>query len=104
MNDSSKGQYYIIFKENLEYEKYLDYLSNSDRYVLCIFRTGNHKLIIETGRWENIERTERICNLCNNHSIGDEFHYFCLRMSCINWRSKKLFMSILLLALQYFEI
>ena len=65
MNDSSKGQYYRIFKENLEFEKYLDFLSNSYRYVLCRFRTGNYKLPIETGRWENIERTERICNLCN---------------------------------------
>ena len=50
-------------------------MSNSDRYVLCRFRTGNHKLPIETGRWEDIERTERLCNLCNNHNIGDEFIY-----------------------------
>ncbi len=39
------------------------------------FRTSNHKLPIETGRWNGIERSERKCNLCNLKDIGDEFHY-----------------------------
>ena len=46
-----------FLKGNLEFEKYLDFLNNTDRYVLCRFRTGNHQLLNETGRWENIERT-----------------------------------------------
>ena len=29
---------------------------------------------LETGRWFNIERDDRICHLCNSH-VGDEFHY-----------------------------
>ena len=41
---------------------------------LCKFRSGNHRLPIEIGRWENIPINERICNLCNK-DIGDEFHY-----------------------------
>ena len=38
------------------------------------FRTNNHRLPIEVGRWSNLETRERICNLCNS-SIGDEYHY-----------------------------
>ena len=30
---------------------------------------------IETGRWQNIERENRKCVLCNSDAIGDEYHY-----------------------------
>jgi hypothetical protein len=30
---------------------------------------------IEHGRWNNIPRENRKCNLCNLEEIGDEFHY-----------------------------
>ena len=39
------------------------------------FRTTNHKLPIEHGRWNNIPRENRKCNLCNLEEIGDEFYY-----------------------------
>jgi hypothetical protein len=35
----------------------------------------NHKLPIETGRWNNIDRVYRICTKCDNIIIGDEYHY-----------------------------
>ena len=35
----------------------------------------NHKLPIETGRWNNIQREDRKCNLCDLNDLGDEFHY-----------------------------
>ena len=38
-------------------------------------RSGNTKLPIETGKWFNIPRENRICKLCNSKDIGDEFHY-----------------------------
>ena len=28
-----------------------------------------------TGRWQGLNRNERICNLCNWQEIGDEYHY-----------------------------
>ena len=34
-----------------------------------------HHLPIEKGRWKNIERNLRKCQLCNLNDIGDEFHY-----------------------------
>ena len=44
-------------------------------YPILKFRTNNHNFPIETGRWQNIRRTDRICNLCNSPAVGDEFHY-----------------------------
>ena len=43
--------------------------------ILCKFRTTNHILPIELVRWQNIERNNRICLLCDTNDIGDEFHY-----------------------------
>ena len=45
------------------------------RLVLCKFRLSNHKLPIERGRYSNIEREPRFCQLCNENMIGDEFHF-----------------------------
>jgi hypothetical protein len=45
-----------IFKENFEFENYFRILEDKDIYTLCKFRTTNHKLPIETGRWNNIDR------------------------------------------------
>ena len=33
------------------------------------------KLPIETGRWKNISRENKICNLCDIGDLGDEFHF-----------------------------
>ena len=72
---SSKGRSYKLFKENLECEPYLKILSKSSYIPLIKFRTANHKLPVEIGRWENIPHAERKCTLCNKNDIGDEFHY-----------------------------
>ena len=46
---------------------------------LCQFRTLNFKLPIETGRWQGVNRENRVCTICNTGDIGDEFHYI---MTC----------------------
>ena len=38
------------------------------------FRTRNHMLPVETGRWRRIPRENRKCHLCHL-DIGDEYHY-----------------------------
>ena len=78
-----------MFKENCEFEEYLDILNNKERIVLCKFRTANHRLIIETGRWHNIDRENRICTLCDEGLVGDEFHYL-LECSYFNDERKNL--------------
>ena len=75
IEQSPKALNYRIFKENFEFENYFRILEDKDIYTLCKFRTTNHKLPIETGRWNNIDRVNRICTNCDNIAIGDEYHY-----------------------------
>ena len=35
----------------------------------------NHKLPIECGRWINVNREDRKCELCDSNDLGDEFYY-----------------------------
>ena len=54
---------------------------DSKHYLPIIkFRTSNHKLPVETGRWENVPLDERICQLYTKKKkkkktdMGDDFH------------------------------
>ena len=67
---SSRGNLYGQFK----IEKYLLNLHPSERALITKLRCSNLKIPVETGRWVNITREERICHLCHN-DIGSEYHY-----------------------------
>ena len=56
---------YIEFIKTHCYENYLSNLISKSRVILCKFRLSNHKLPIERGRFSNIQRERRFCNLCN---------------------------------------
>ena len=51
-------------------------------------RCSSHKLIIEKGRYVNLERNQRVCSICNLNDIEDEFH-FILRCPAYNDLKKK---------------
>ena len=68
---------YRLFKTEFISENYLTNLSHALKYNVCKFRTVNHKLPIETGRYRSIPRNERVCEMCDSGQLGDEFH-FCL--------------------------
>ena len=74
INSSSNGITYRIFKNQYGINKYFSILNNPQCRILTAFRTRNHRLPIEVGRWGNIPISERICHLCKSE-IGDEFHY-----------------------------
>ena len=50
-------------------------LPDALKYIVCTFRTVNHKLPIETGRYTRIPRNERVCKMCNSGQLGDEYHF-----------------------------
>lgn len=54
--------------------------------VLIRFRTRNHKLPIETGRWNSIPFQERKCNLCTE-DLRDEYHYI---LSCKHFKDQRI--------------
>ena len=65
-------------KQDLNFENYLINLDKKHYLILIKFRTGNQRLPVETGRWENLPLNERKCHLCTKNDIGDEYHYlFC---------------------------
>ena len=75
LDDPSKAINYRLFKDYFGMEVYFDILDNQNVVELCRFRTANHKLPIEIGRWNNTNRNNRICTHCNKNELGDEFHY-----------------------------
>ena len=63
------------------FENYLVNLPWPIASVIVKFRTVNHKLAIETGRYININREFTYCELCNMNKLGDEYHLF---FECVN--------------------
>ena len=66
---------YRLYKTTFQLEKYIEILPQRLIYPLIRFRTLNHRLPIQKGRWSNIPRNERKCTLCCQSDLGDEFHY-----------------------------
>ena len=79
MNSTSKGLRYRICKTELKIEKYIFILPYNYMLHFCKCRCDCHRLPVETGRWLNVSRADRLCHLCDSAVIGDEFHYI---MSC----------------------
>ena len=75
-----------IFKTDFKFEEYFNILDEQNSLLLCKFRTTNHKLSIEKGRWSNIPRENRYCELCQKNQIGDEYHYI---FECTNLSEKR---------------
>lgn len=75
-NNFSKGVIYKLFTTlDFRCQPYVNCnLSYYMKQVLAKFRTSNNKLPTETGRLNDIERSNRLCNLCTR-DIGDEFYY-----------------------------
>ena len=71
--DSSKKRNYTLLLLERRLAPYIEILDKRDALCLLRFRTSNHKLPIETGRYKNIEYKNRHCTTCK--SLGDEFHY-----------------------------
>ena len=90
VNDSRKCILYKNVKHSLEFEIYLCKIQwNLCKYLVRL-RLCNHKLRIETGRYENIDRHERYCDMCDQDVIGDEFHLFyeCKNVTIVEARTK----------------
>ena len=64
-----------IFKHTIQLEGYLKNLDEPLRCYLTKFRCGASGIPVVTGRFPKTEYQNRVCPLCNNEQIGDEFHY-----------------------------
>ena len=65
----------MFLKTAIHYQPILMLLEkNPNRKTLVKLRISNHKLNIETGRYDNISRCNRICPVCGL-SVEDEIHF-----------------------------
>ena len=87
-NNCSKGYNYSLFKTDFCFEKYLDILPTSYRIALCKFRTSNHKLPVEKGRYANLPKYQRLCTICDEDQVGDEYHFLMECPTLENFRDK----------------
>jgi len=76
VDNSPKALNYRLYKKGISFENYLEILKDKDLFLLCRFRISKHILPIEIGRWQNINRENRVCILCQGMELGDEFHYW----------------------------
>lgn len=92
INNSNRLETYSIFKHEFNMESYLDFIREKRfRFSLSRFRTSSHQLIIETGRYNNIPRGQRLCTNCCFNLIENEYHFL---MVCPKYRD---------LRIQYFK-
>ena len=73
VENSPKALNYRLYKKVVSFENYLEIVKDKDLFLLCHFRTSNNRLPIEFGRWQNINRENRVCNLCQGRELGDTF-------------------------------
>jgi hypothetical protein len=60
----------ILFWKSIWYRK----KNFKNRQLIAKFRTSDYCLQIETGRYINIPRQQRLCTTCN--ILEDEYHFF----------------------------
>ena len=86
LQNSHLGTNYSIFKDKIEIEDYLTILGREQSTNLMKFRTANHFFPTVVDGWSGIDYANRLCNLCNSHDIGDEFH---MLLSCTFFNNER---------------
>ena len=70
---------YRNYKTKMRTEDYLINITNrATRSLLAKFRCGILQLRIETGRFINEKLEDRVCQMCKNDNIEDEYHFLCI--------------------------
>ena len=76
ISNSSKGFLYQHLIDNITIQFYLrKSIENKFTKFITRFRISAHNLGIEKGRHRNLERRNRLCNICDKGVIEDEFHF-----------------------------
>lgn len=79
----SKLKLYRYVKTSYDKEHYVDVLNiRKFRHCYAQFRTGCHDLEIERGRYKNLPLDGRVCRVCSDNVIEDEYHFI---LKCIEY-------------------
>ena len=76
INNSSRLRLYSMYKYQFEFASYLDLITEPKyRYTLSRFRLSCHNLAIESGRFDNTRKIDRLCSFCSMNVIENEYHF-----------------------------
>ena len=71
---SSNLSFYSTFKKEYNLEKYLTIINDANQQrSFTRFRISNHMLMVESGRYQNIPREERICQIRTSNEVETDF-------------------------------
>ncbi len=79
-----------MFKIEFGMEQYLKKLTKGDRILVAKFRTCNNRLPVNVGRYQGVNREDRVCNKCGVGVVGDELHvlFECTDAETVRLRDK----------------
>ena len=84
IRNSKKLEFYNTFKDEYTPSCYLDLtIKVNNRKELVKLRIGHHKLLIETGRYDQIPRDNRLCLRVNQTKLKMEFIYFSIVLNTV---------------------
>ena len=66
---------YRTVKTSFHRSHYIHVLNNYCATAIGRFLTTNNNLPVNTDRYKEVDRADRLCIKCNLKDIGDEFHY-----------------------------
>ena len=91
LHSGSMYQNYRTFKTDFGQEAYMSLLPYNCVITILRFRTTNNNLPVNSQRFYEVSREERLCKKCNSLSVADEFHYLfvcdyfkCKREECLD--------------------
>ena len=88
IENSEKLSIYKVIKSDFKMEEYL--LKDFSVQFLTLIRLGVLKLNIETGRYVNQPRNNRVCLCCNLKNIENEYHFLLVCPAYRQYRIKYL--------------
>ena len=88
INNNARLEKYCILKTEFVYEEYLNIMDQKARNEISKFRCSAHKLLVERGRYQNVERNRRICKNCNMIMVTS--------LSCLQRFTEDIFQKTLL--------
>ncbi len=72
---NKKLVWYRRVKTDLKFEDFLKNEWVRGRRLVSKLRSGVLQLAVETGRWEGVERLQRVCRVCERNVVEDERHF-----------------------------
>ena len=86
--NKSKLRTLRFLKQTWNLEDYLLTVGNiADRTALCKFRLSDHSLMVEKGRHDNLNKSDRMCPFCPGQ-IENEFHFLLKCSTYTNLKKK----------------